>query len=181
MPSNVLPLRGAELRVDEYLGPATLVRADGHDLHVEIAPGATARAELALAFPYEPRPGDVLLVIGRGTAFYVIGVLQGRGKSVFALPGDAQLHVAGALDISAEKGVTVTGPSFEVHTNKLRLVAESAMETFTSALRRVRDLWTVQAGKSHTLVDDTAVTQAKSAAIVTEEAVTINGREIHLG
>ncbi len=181
MSQRVLPLRGPALHVDDYLGPATLVRVDGHDLHVEIAPGASARADLALAFPYEPREGDVLLVIGRGMAFYVIGVLQGHGKSVFTLPGDTRLHVAGALDISAEKGVSVTGPSFEVHTNKLRLVAESAVETFTSALRRVRDLWTVQAGKSHLLVDDTAVTQAKSASIVTEEAVTINGREIHLG
>lgn len=183
MSSNVAPLRPVpdSVRVEDYLGPAALVRAEGSELYVEIASGIEVRAELALAFPYEPLAGDVLLVIGKGTSFYVIGVLKGHGKSVIAIPGDARIEVGGALDITAQRGVNVVSPSFEVHTSKLRLVAESAVETFTSALRRVRDLLTVQAGKSHTLVDDTAVTQAKSAAIVTQESVTINGREVHLG
>ncbi len=187
MSSNVAPIRPVpdSVRVEDYLGPAALVRAEGSELYVEIARGVEerieVRAELALAFPYEPLVGDVLLVIGKGTSFYVIGVLKGHGKSVITIPGDARIEVGGALDITAQRGVNVLSPSFEVHTSKLRLVAESAVETFTSALRRVRDLFTIQAGKSHTLVDDTAVTQAKSAAIVTKEAVTINGREVHLG
>jgi hypothetical protein len=166
---------------DVYLGPADLRRIEGHDLHVELPSGAVVRAEPALAFPYEPAEGDVLLVIGKGGAHYVIGVLRGSGRTVLSLPGDARLHVGGALDISAEKGVTVRGPSFEVHTKKLRAVAEMAMETFTTAYRRVSDLLSVHAGKSHTLVDDVSYAQSKSAAIVTEESMTINGSEIHLG
>jgi len=47
--------------------------------------------------------------------------------------------------------------------------------------RHVRDLLSLRAGKSHTVVDGSSFSQSKSATILTEEKVTINGKEIFLG
>ncbi len=45
----------------------------------------------------------------------------------------------------------------------------------------MRALWSVRAGESEILVDETALTRARSASILTEETMTINGQQIHLG
>jgi hypothetical protein len=39
----------------------------------------------------------------------------------------------------------------------------------------------VQAGETQTLVTGATYTQSKTAAILAEEAVTVNGSEIHIG
>jgi hypothetical protein len=170
---------------DDYLGPAAVVRVHGHEIHV-VLPGSDAGAEgvpatMALAFPYEPAVGDDLLVVGKGGAFYVIGVLQGAGRTVFNLPGDVGLHAGGALHLSGAKGVRVDGPEIEMNTGKLRMVADAVVQRFTSVYQRVSEMLSVHAGESHLLVDEASYTQAKTAAIVTEETVTINGDEVHLG
>src|SRR4051812_25077045 len=94
MSSNVVRIsdqgRAASPRVEDYLGPAEVTRLEGHAVYVALPSddGAETRAELALAFPYEPALGDTLLVISKGASCYVIGVLHGTGRSVFSLPGD---------------------------------------------------------------------------------------------
>jgi microcystin-dependent protein len=184
MSSSVVRIseRIASARAEEYLGPAEVVRVVGHDVYVDVpGGGAAVRAELALAFPYEPAQGDVLLVIARGAAHYVIGVLHGTGRSVFALPGDVGLHAGGSLDLSAEKGIRLKSAELEVHTGKLRMIADRVTQTFASLHQRVSDLLSVHAGKSHTLVEGSSYAQSKNTAIVTQETVTINGNAIHLG
>jgi hypothetical protein len=184
MSNNVVRLqnRPAAARVEDYLGPAEVTRAAADEVMVVLPGGAApARAELALAFPYAPAAGDLLLVIGKGEALYAIGVLKGAGRSVFSLPGDVGLHAEGELHLSGGKGVRVTGPEIELQADKLRAVAGAVVESFTSLYQRVREILSVHAGESHTLVDGAAYTQSKSAAIVTQETVTINGDEIHLG
>jgi hypothetical protein len=47
--------------------------------------------------------------------------------------------------------------------------------------QRVRGALEVRAGKAHTVVDDSSFLTAKNASIVTEETMSINGNEIHLG
>jgi hypothetical protein len=184
MSSSVVRLneRAATARVEDYLGPAEVERVEGCDVHVRI-PGADAalRAEMALAFPYEPAAGDTLLVIGKGDAFYVIGVLRGAGRSVLSLPGDVSLQAGGELHLSGAQGVRVTGPEIELYTDKLRQVAGAVVQRFTSVVQRVSGMLSVHAGTSHTLVDGASYAQSKSAAIVTKETVTINGNEVHLG
>ena len=39
----------------------------------------------------------------------------------------------------------------------------------------------VHAREVHTVVDETHLTKAKSASVLTEETMTINGKQIHLG
>ena len=47
--------------------------------------------------------------------------------------------------------------------------------------QRVTSSLTVHAREAHTLVEQSAVTQAKNATILTEDAVTINGKSVLLG
>lgn len=169
-----------------YLGPAEVVRAEGHEVDVRIpASGAGSpeivRAELALAFPYAPAVGDTLLVIGKEGAHYVIGVLRGAGQSRFSLPGDVGLHAGGSLHLSADKEISLRSPELEVQADKLRMIAGAVLQTFTTAFKRVKELYSVHAGESHTLVEGASYSQSKSAAILTQETVTINGNEVHLG
>jgi hypothetical protein len=167
---------------DEYLGPAEVIEARARDALVSLPGGATVRAELALALPYAPAVKDVLLVIGRGQKHYAIGVLHGSGRTDLSFQGDVELRsINGRLSLSGDRGVDIRGPEVDVYTTALRMVARDVMQKFESVTQRVSALLRVHAGETQTLVDGASMTQAKSAAILTEETVTINGREVHLG
>jgi hypothetical protein len=77
--------------------------------------------------------------------------------------------------------VEIRGSELDVQTGALRMVAREVLQKFDSVCQRVSSLLRVHAGETQTLVDEGAFTQAKSATILTEEVVTINGREVHLG
>lgn len=126
--------------------------------------------------------GDVLLVIGRDTRHYAIGVIEGSGQTKLSFQGDVALHSAnGTLSLSADRGVEVRAPAFSVHTTALRMIARDVAQTFESVCQTVAALLRVRAGETQTLVDRGTYTQSKTATIFADEAVTINGREIHLG
>jgi hypothetical protein len=164
------------------LGPAVVTAADGDAVTVALADGEEVRVTLALALPYAACPGDVLLVIGQGGAYYAIGVVSGRGKTSLAIQGDVSLRaVGGTLELEGDEGVRIRGPAVDVHAGALRTVARSVVETFTTLFQRVTEAVRVHAGESVTIVDEGSYTQAKTAAIQTAETVTINGKEIHLG
>lgn len=174
--------RAAAARADDYLGPATVLEASGRDLEIELPDGAPAVAERALAQAYEAAPGDVLLVIGKAGRYYAIGVLHGAGRTVLAFQGDVAVRaVGGELSLSGDRGVSLEGPEVEIRAGKLRMIADAAVQKFTSMFQRVSALLSVRAGQAHTVVDDTSHTQARSASIVTEETVSINGKTVHLG
>jgi hypothetical protein len=166
----------------DYLGPAEVVAAAPTSVTVDL-PGAGALcAELAFALPYAPVVGDLLLVIARGDACYALGVLHGTGKTSLCLQGDVDLTaVGGKLRLSGERGVEVHGPELDLYAGKLRMIAEAVTQTFATVCQRVKGLLHVHAGEARTLVDEGSFSQSKSAAILTEENVTINGKEIHLG
>jgi hypothetical protein len=166
----------------EYLGPAEVVNAQ--PLHAEVAlpNGRTFRAAFALAFPYEACPGDTVLAIGGPGGYYVIGVLHGAGRTVLELQGDVDLRaVGGSLRLSADEGLELSAPRVDVRTGKLGFLADAVTSTFTTLRQRVRELWSVQAGTSHTVVEGAAFSQSKSATMLTEEKMTLNGKAIHLG
>jgi hypothetical protein len=167
---------------DDYLGPAEVVAVEAGAVTVELPGGPAVEARLALALPYEPAIGDVLLVIGKGGAHYVIGVLHGAGRTALALHGDVALHaVDGTLSLTGDKGVEVRGPEIDVQTGKLRMVADAVVQKFASVWQRVSSVLSVHAGQTHTVVDGGTFAQSKSATILTEQTVTINGKEIYLG
>lgn len=169
-------------RVDDYLGPAMVIETDAPGLRVELPSGAVTAADPAFVIPYAPAVGDMLLVIARGPACYAIGVLHGTGRTVLSLPGDVELRAeTGTLRLWGEKGIELSGPAIAVHAEKLRVVADAVTEHMTSLVQRVRGLLSLRAGESHTVVDESAVTKAKRATVLTEETMTINGQQIHLG
>jgi len=168
--------------VKEYLGPGQVVVVSAHDVVVCLEDGETTRAGLAFTLPYEPAVGDVLLVLGKGSRHYAIGVIRGSGQTDLAFQGNVRLRsVNGTLSLSGDQGVEIRGPKLDVHTESLRMIAHDVVQTFQSVCQRVSSLLHVHAGETQTLVDGGAYTQAKTAAILVDEAVTVNGREIHIG
>jgi hypothetical protein len=181
-PHSVAREASASAEATEYLGAAELIEARGSSLAVELTDGRRVNATMALALPYEPIVGDVLLVIGRGEAHYVIGVIRGQGRTALTFHGDVELSsLDGRVVVTGQRGVELRGPEVEVHAGKLRMVADAVVQRFTSFYQGVAELLSVHAGESHTLVDEGSFLQAKHAVLQTEETVTINGKEIHLG
>ena len=171
-----------DVDVEEYLGPAEVTEVRPHQVVVSLPDGGTAVAALAFSMPYAPVVGDVLLVIGRGPRHYAIGVVHGSGRTALSFQGDVDVHsINGKLRLSGDKGVEVRGPEVDVYTTALRMVARDVTQKFESVLQRVSSLLRVHAGETQTIVEGTSVTQAKRATILSEETVTINGREVHLG
>lgn len=176
------PAASLPVASSDYLGPADVLEVSGAVVTARLSDGRAVPATLALTVPYEPSPGDVLLVIGRGAGHWVIGVIRGHGQTTLRLPGDVAIHAdGGTLRLSGEKGVRVDGPEVAIETRKLSVVATAFVEHLGSAVRRVAGLLSVQAKRSHTVVDEASYEQSKSHAIVAEETVTVNGRQIHLG
>src|SRR5439155_12302793 len=77
------------LEQSTYLGPATVLAVAGDRVKVEL-PDEHAWARLALGLPYQPAAGDEVLAVGRAGAWYVIGVLTGRGPTVLTAPADLE-------------------------------------------------------------------------------------------
>lgn len=172
----------AAKRADDYLGPAEVVEAGDGEVCVALEDGTVARVRAAFAVPYEPAVGDVLLVIGRADAHYAIGVLRGSGKVTLSFEGDVEVRsIGGKLTLSGGKGVEVSGPEVDVQAGKIRIFAEAMVQKLGSLHQRIRALLSVHARESHTVVDEGSHAQSKSAVIVTEETVTINGKQVHLG
>jgi hypothetical protein len=162
-------------------GVVTAVLEGGAGVTVSLADGREVDAVPATALPYAACEGDILLVIGQDE-FFVVGVVSGRGKTALELHGDVSLRaLSGRLELSGDEGVVVRGPEVEVHADKLRTVARSVVETVASFFQRVTEVLHVHAQQQVTIVDDGSYQQAKTTAIQTEETVTINGKEIHLG
>jgi hypothetical protein len=172
----------ASLPAADYLGPARVSRVGASSVDVELPAGKSASARLALAFPYRPAEGDTLLVIARGDHHYVIGVLEGHGQTSLAFEGEVEIHARrGALKLSGDHGVEVRGPEVSVETRSLRMTAEAVVQKFTSVYQRVSALLSVRARESETIVEETALTRAKKTTILSEESVSINGRQVNLG
>jgi hypothetical protein len=180
--SNVSVLKAVTRpREDDYLGPASVVAVAGSAVEVELPSGAVVEARLALAYPYQPAAGDTLLVIGRGDACYVIGVLSGAGTAVLSFPGPVELRARGPLTLAGSEGVQIEGPEVSIDTGKLRVMAGAVVEKLGSLYQRVSAMWSVRAEEAEMVVDKGSLTRAKSATILTEETMTINGKQIHLG
>ena len=171
-----------ELPRESSLGPAEVLATGRRLLDVQLPSGEEVEAELALAFPYKPAVGDILLVIGDAERRYVIGVIEGKGELSLDFQGDVRLHSQnGELTLSGDKGVLVRGPVLDVVVESFSVLADKAVQKFTTLNQRVRELLTLRAGEAHTIVDETALQRAKKYAVVAEETASVNGKQILLG
>lgn len=165
-----------------FLGPAEVTALGADGATALLGDGREARVLYAFTLPYEPAIGDVLLVIGGQGGHYAIGVLQGRGRVSLAVPGDLDVHaVGGKLRLAGDSGVELSGKGFEVVVEKVKVTAGEVVHRCASLYQRVTDLFSAHHKQAHTVVDDEAYTRAKRATVLTEETVTINGKQVHLG
>jgi hypothetical protein len=137
--------------LDSYLGAGRVVRLGPGALSVALedatAAGTVVNATPALTFPYRPVLGDQLLVLGDARAFYVIGVLAGRGSTTLSRAAGVSLRAeGGALRLTGDRGVRLTGSSIQLRAQRLRRLAALAVQTFGEQERHIRDRLTVEAG-----------------------------------
>ena len=167
---------------DIYLGPARVTQAGTREVELALESGEQVAAQLALALPYAAVEDDVVLVLGRGGRHYVIGVLDGHGKTALNFRGDVQLRaLGGSLRLEADEEVTVRGRKLSLEAIDFKMTAENLVQRAQSAYQRVRDLLSVHAKRTTTVVDETILSKSRSATLLTEETMTINGEQIHLG
>lgn len=170
------------LETTTYLGPARILEVDGNRIQVSLPEGEEACALMALASPYAPVAGDVVLTIGHEGNYFVIGVLQGTGKTTFTVPGDLELRAPrGTINLVSGKGVGIRAPQFSVKAGKIRILARSIAEKFTSAMRRVTDLLQIRAGRMRTISENQYTVRAGRIVQRAKGDVKIDGKKINLG
>lgn len=166
-----------------YLGPGHVVEFDGPRVVCELRDGARVAAELAMPIAYQPMIGDVLLVITQESdEAYVIGVLSGQGRAKLELQGDVDVRaVGGTLRLSGDQGVHIEGPELDVVVDRYKVVANRMVQKCATLYQRARELFTLEARDAHQLVERDFLARSKSATVVAEEKVVVNGNQIHLG
>jgi hypothetical protein len=161
------------------VGSAEVVRAGGTHATVRFG-GREVEARLALAFLYQPVPGDQVVVVG-GEEHFIVGVLAGRGTVRLAAPADLELSAQGEVRIAGAKGVRLRGPRLTVAVEKMEVVAQIVVERTTRALRWARDLVETRAGRSRTIVEGACTTRAGDIVGTARGIVKFDGDKIHLG
>lgn len=163
------------------LTPASVLDVQGHKLNV-LTPAGEAVAENALAFPYTPVKGDTLLVIGQGEHFYAIGLLAAQGDMTVAFPANATFTAPrGEIKFKSGKGLELHSPNVRLRAGKLELIAKTITEKADNVYRSVRKLLKLDAGRTHTTVEETAHTKAGRYVVKAKQDVKIDGDKIYLG
>ena len=163
------------------VGPAQVLEVEDRRVRLRID-GEVAWADLALAFPYHPAAGDLVLALGQEESWYVIGVLRGRGVTAFTAPGDLELSAPnGSIGLTASGGVRIEAPQVALKADRLELAARSVFERFVQAYRRVAGAFQMRAGRVRTVVAEAWDLRAGRIAERADADVRIDGDKIHLG
>jgi hypothetical protein len=165
-----------------YLGPAKVTQTGAASLEARLPTGETIHPKLALAFPFTPAENDSLLVIGQDDRYFVIGVIASSGETKLRFRGNVELRaVEGELELHGEHGVELRGPRIDIKTKKLTVLADQATEVFGTMFTRVKELMSIHTGETDVVVHGQYSNRAKRTAITSEECVSINGKQVHLG
>lgn len=160
------------------LGPARVVDASGRRVRLEDG----SWAEVALAYPYAPREGDLVLTISQEERSYVIGVLRGTGPTVLSFPADVRISAPnGTLAISSGKAVTVSAPTVETHADRIEMLGRTLVQKVADAYHWVRGFLHVRAGNTRTLVEGTSIQRAERSFVLADKEVRVDADRINLG
>ncbi len=166
---------------DLYLGPGIVLKSDRRMLKVAL-PEESIWAHNAVSFPYQAEIGDKILAIGRGDAFYVVGVLEGTGKTVFSAPGDLEIKAPrGKIDLVSSEGLNIRTSEMKVVSNRIEFVARSILEKYENAKKWVRQAFHLRAGSARTVVESTYKVKAKRIVEKAKGEFKVDGEMIHLG
>lgn len=138
--------------LERYLGAARVVRVARRSLLVVLEGDTAVHATLALAFPYHPVAGDQVLVIGDATAFWVIGVLDARGRTSLESADGVGIHAEdGRLRLVGDRGIKLSGARIHLEAGELRRRAVTLVETFRERRAQVRESAKIEAGEVDSL------------------------------
>ncbi len=165
----------------DYLGPARLVEASAADMRAQLPSGEEVSIELALAYGYQPVVGDELVVVGKATRWYVIGVMATSGEVQLQFHGDVKLTTDGTLELNGGEGVEITGDNISWRARRVLLAADTVLQRAGTLLQKVRGLASLRSGEKHEVVEGVHATRAQRAQWTARDTVTVNGKEIHLG
>lgn len=181
MASSQKELQFSEGAQSPYVGPARVIKYTPGRVQLDLL-GREIWAQIALAYPYRPSEMDTVLVIGQDGAWYVIGVLNGNGKTTFTAPGDIEFRAPyGFINLVSAKGVSLRGPTVRVVAEKLDLISRNLIERCHNARRWVKNSLEVRAGRARTLIEDTYRIKAGRITERAQGDVKIDGRKIRLG
>jgi hypothetical protein len=170
-----------ELQQQTRLSPARVRRVAGQRLQLEMD-DEWVWGVLALAYPYTPALDDRVLAIGQDGDWFVIGVLQGTGKTTLTVPGDLCLRApSGAIELDAGREVKIKGPTVQINAAKLEMRARTVFERFTNVTRWVKETFQIRAGRLRARVEGTYDLKADRIIERADGDVKIDGREIKLG
>ena len=164
-----------------YLGHGQVLAVDNGRVLVALS-GAKAWATMALGNGYAPVVGDVLLVIGKGEAFYVIGVIAGRGRTTLSAHGDLELRAPhGRIDLLARDGINLRAGLVQIVGKTWEVVAETVRHRFGELCCQVKEVMRWRSKRAETEVEDVHRTQAGRIVQRADKDVSIDGEKIHLG
>jgi hypothetical protein len=164
------------------LGPATVLEITGGttgSLLLETAAGL-GWARMALAYPYSPCKGDVVLVIG-DTDLYVIGVLSAQNSTRLEFAGNVRLRASGMLQIEAGQGISVSAPCVRIQAGRLELLAHKVVERFFDSVCWVKNTLRVTAGRQRVNVEEDSLLRAARITGIAREDIRLDGKRIKLG
>jgi hypothetical protein len=159
--------------------PATVLAIAGDRLRLKTDEG-DVWGHMALAYPYQPVRGDVLLVAGEEPC-YVIGVLRGSGRTVLSVQGDLELRATGQVAIASSRSIRLEAPDISIRGDRFEVAVRAAFERFMDCYRDVKNCLHLTAGRTRTVVEESYDLQAGQITQIAEKTVVIDGREIHLG
>ena len=162
------------------LGPATVRGAMEGALLVDID-GELHRARMALAYPYRPVVGDIVLVLGQDDNVYVTGVLDGQGLTRLDFPGDVELRAAGRMRLDAKQGVELDSERIVLRANRLEMTVTSIRQQAASWVQHVTGTLRTIAKRQQVTVEEQSSLHAKKIVRKAEDDVIIDGRTIKLG
>lgn len=139
-------------------------------------------AGLALTIPYQPVRGDLVLAVGQGAEWWVIGVIKAQGDMAFRFPADVTFNTPkGEIRFKAAKGMDLHSPNLRLRSSKLEIIARSVIEKADTAWRWIKGLMHTRAGESRTDIDATNENTAGRYTLRAKEDVKIDGDKIYLG
>ena len=165
------------------LGPATVLEGGAARVRVRLQNGEEAEAELALAFLYQPRAGDVVLTIAQQDRTYAIGVLFTQGTPGISVAGDLALHaVGGKLKLVGDEGIVLHTPKeTTLSAGTLKTIASDVIEKVGSVTSWVRGQLNLRAGEVTRVIEGTETTRSKRSYHLAEEAIKVDAHQVHLG
>lgn len=164
-----------------FLEPTRVLGIEGPRVRVAL-PGRDVWAWLAVAGVYRPETGDLVLTVGHGGQHYVIGVLEATGSACLTFPGDVRLLAPhGRIHLTSAEGIHLEAPAVEVSAGRFELAARDVFQRLTNLYQSVGDLLQIRAGRSRTVIEGTAQSDAERTVIRSVKDTTIDGEQIRLG